>query len=229
MINKGLSKFLISTSLIIISSGAAHADGIAVGAKVSTLGIGPEITIGLTDAINIRLGANFFNMDKTLTEGGNEFDFALKMSNYTAFADFHIFGGGFRLTGGAMNNKGNILSGIANSANNYDINGTSYTNVEVGDLKGELRMGQDISPYLGLGWGNNIGGTSNFSFNFDLGVFFTGVPKASLTTTGGTLASNAAANQILQDNLAREQDKILEDIKDFKYYPMVSISIAYRF
>lgn len=229
MTHKTILKAAVAASLLIISSTAAQADGFALGAKVSTLGIGPEITVGLMDGVNIRVGANFFSMDKTLTKGGNEFDFNLKMENYTAFADFHVFGGGFRITGGAMYNKGNNLTGIANSTNNYNINGVSYTSTQVGDLRGELLMGSDISPYLGIGFGNNISGGSGLSFNLDLGVFFTGVPKAALTTTGGTLQNNAPAYAILQENLARETDNIMNDIKDYKYYPMVSISIAYRF
>jgi hypothetical protein len=229
MIHKTLLKAAAAASLLMVSSMAAQADGFALGAKVSTLGIGPEVTVGLTDGVNIRVGANFFSMDKTLTKGGNEFDFNLNMENYTAFADFHVFGGGFRVTGGAMYNKGNNLTGIANSANDYDINGVTYTSAQVGDLRGELLMGSEVSPYLGIGFGDNISGGSGLSFNFDLGVFFTGVPKTNLTTTGGTLQNNAAAYAILQENLARETDNIRNDIKDFKYYPMVSLSIAYRF
>lgn len=53
---------------------------------------------------------------------------------------------------------------------------------------------------------------------------FQGTPKVSLNPTG-TITSDPTFQQNLNDEVA----KLTDDIKDFRYYPIVSLGLAYKF
>ncbi len=54
---------------------------------------------------------------------------------------------------------------------------------------------------------------------------FQGRPEIDNLSATGTLASNAA----FQASLRAEEEEIEEDIDNYKVYPIVQFSIAYRF
>jgi hypothetical protein len=71
-----------------------------------------------------------------------------------------------------------------------------------------------LAPYVGMGFGNSMNG-GRWSFAFDLGVMFTGLLD---------LARSGAAH--LQ---VREQFNPEDPFSDVKYYPVLSLGLAYRF
>ncbi|MDD2776349.1 MAG: hypothetical protein PHU06_10360 [Gallionella sp.] len=50
----------------------------------------------------------------------------------------------------------------------------------------------NLSPYIGIGWGNPEAQDMGWGFVADLGLLYQGNPKASLTSTGGTAAFQTA-------------------------------------
>jgi hypothetical protein len=60
---------------------------------------------------------------------------------------------------------------------------------------------------------------TGFSFNSDIGIMFQGSPKATITTTG----SGGAAMT------ANAQTQLNDDLKHYKYYPVISFGIGYAF
>ncbi len=219
---QALAAAVISLSAFVITP-PAIAENFGLSLKASTLGAGVELSAGLGDNLNIRVGANYFKLNKTLEENGTNYDFDLKLNSFTALVDWHAFGGGFRITGGGVLDK-NSLEGAAQASDFYDIGNQTFSQAEVGTLNGLINF-RNISPYVGIGWGNMVSGDSNWTFTADLGVIFTGTPRVDLNSVGGTLSNNA----IFLAEIAREEQNVADDIDFFKFYPVVSIGMSYRF
>jgi hypothetical protein len=189
----------------------------AVTAKLGTLGLGVEGTFGLTEQFNARLGFNKFDFDRTETIDDIEYDLDLEWQSISLLADWHPFGNSFRFTAGLMSN-GNELTG-SSTADSVTINDTSYTNVGL-DAKLDF---DSAAPYLGVGWGNALSVEKGWGYNVDVGVLFQGSGDVTLTPTG------AAAGLVDPADIAAEEDRFEDDIKNYKYYPVFSFGVSYKF
>jgi len=210
------SVFIPVTALLLCAAGPAAADSFAIGAKAGTTGLGIEGTWRLTDSVNLRGGYYAFDYGTELEETDVEYDGDLRLRNAALFADWHVFGGRFRLSGGAIHTGNEFL----------------------GSADGELEVGQSVyfaeldarvewstlAPYLGIGVGNAVRG-GRWSFSFDLGVMYTGSPSVRLD---GTVDDPTLQAQFEED-LERERADLAEELSDVKYYPVLSIGFAYRF
>lgn len=219
------SIFILSGILLVLIPskwGYAESGRFAVGGKVGTLGLGGEITAGITSNINTRVGINGFSYDYSGTEGDVEYDIDLKLFSASLLLDWHPFGGGFRISGGLLINQ-NELDTQARPMTSYTIGNTTYTPAQVGTLRGSIDF-NDMAPYAGIGWGNAVGKDKKWGVTFDIGVVFQGSPKVSLTADG-LLASDPT----FQANLKREEDELQDALDEFEYYPAIAIGITYKF
>lgn len=195
----------------------------AMSATAGTLGVGGEGICRFTPHLNGRIGAHTFPYDTSGTEGDIKYDFELELLNFSALVDwFPSENCPWRLTGGLIVNE-NSIDASAHSTASYTIGNTTYSASEVGSLTGDMGFNK-VGPYVGLGFGNPFGDQSRWSFSLDLGVFYQGTPDVNLNANG-TLASDAS---FLAD-LAREEEDLKNMVEDYKFYPVVSFGIAYRF
>lgn len=205
----------LALGLLLVSSHAA-AEGFALGAKAGTTGLGLEGTWGLSQSVNLRLGYYAFDYSTDLEEQGVEYDGDLDLQNAGLFADWHPFQGGFRLSAGGIQ-TGNEFRGFADGELEVGVNTyQAELNAEVG--------WSTFAPYLGLGFGNAVD-SGRWSFAFDLGVMFVGEPSVRLV---GSIDEPALQAQFDQD-VAREEAELREELKDTKHYPVVSLGVAYHF
>lgn len=227
MTSKLLKKFTAVFFIFLISLGGmssmVQANGIAVGLKGSSQGIGLELTASLAESLNVRVGANYFTLSKTLDKSGNEYDFDLKLKNFNALIDWHVFGGDFRLTGGAVLDK-NYLDGQASSANTYDIGDMIFTSDEVGILEGNINF-REVSPYFGIGWGNPISKDSGWTFMVDMGAVYVGAANVDLNSVGGTLSNDPT----FLAEVTKEENDVRDDLDGYKFYPVISLGLSYKF
>ena len=158
--------FIISTS--------AYANSASVAAKVSTLGLGGEGEVSLTDSIGIRAGFNYFTYSFSATEGAIDYDFDLNLMSVPILWTTIRSKAAFRLTGGVIYN-GNNFDASANYAASIDIGGTIYTLADIGDMTAEIEFNA-FAPYAGLGWDTTFGGERRFGFSFDCGRPVSGKP-----------------------------------------------------
>jgi len=220
-VKRALLVSLISFAL----SPAAFADtgDIGLALKGSTLGLGGEVTIGLTSAVNARAGFNAFNYDGTTTESDIQYDYKLKLQSIPVLLDWHPFeNSGFRVSSGVIFNS-NKVTATGTPQGTYTIGGVTYTAAQVVSLTGDVAV-KKVSPYAGIGWGNAVGPDKRLSIGFDLGVMFQGKPNVSLAATG-PIATNAT----FITNLANEVADLENKIKDIQYYPVLSFGLAYKF
>jgi len=209
------------------SSQAFAASPVAAGAKVGTLGAGADLSLQVVPSLNARLGIQGFTYDTDGTESGVDYDIDLKLFSGLLTADWFPFQNGFRLSAGLLANGNEIdMNGRPTPGSTYDINGTSYPANQIGSLHGNADF-KSVAPYLGIGWGNPFSSGGNWSFNCDLGVVFQGSPSVSLTAEG---ADPIVANDpVFQANLEAERRDLENELDDYKYYPVVSLGVTYRF
>lgn len=196
------------------------AGGVGVSAKVGTLGIGGELTLGLNDYVGIRLGANAFNWSGSTDADEGTVYTDLDLMTYGALLDLHLFGGGFRISGGALVNK-NKLNIRADLTEPVELNGLKFW---LEDLSGEVTFAE-LAPYAGIGYGNAVDHDGRWHFSCDFGVMFQGEPKVSASATASNPTLQPAVNAALDAEVADIQD----DANSYKYYPVISLGVSFRF
>lgn len=199
------------------------AGGVAVAGRASTLGLGAELTAGLSDRVNVRLGGNIFTYSRSFTQDdSDQFDLDLELRSVSGILDWHPSAGGFRLSGGVIGN-GNKAGLVARAAGaSYEIGNNRYAVSDVGSLTGTANVG-NVAGYAGIGWGNPVGEGKRLGVVFDLGVAFQGSPQVTLRATG-PIAGNAA----FQQDLTLEEQEFNDDARRFRYYPVISLGVSVK-
>jgi hypothetical protein len=215
---------VVGASLVASSSLFAMADEYAVGVTAGTMGAGVTATTNIIQNVNLRINATGFNFNRSDSSGTDiDFDAKLKLFGVGAVADYHPFGGAFRLSGGAYYNGNKLtLDGKPKAGGTYTLNGTTYTADQAGTVHAEVKY-EKISPYIGIGWGNAVDKSGHWKFSTDLGAMYTGSPKVSLT------ASNAANVPGMAADIAAEESKLKNDTDKLKWWPVLAVSLSYRF
>ncbi len=212
--------FLVLLLISLNQDAHAEAGDIAIGAKISTLGVGPDLTIGVLDSLNIRAAGHWgsYEIDGEGDDVKYECDLNLLSGLITA-EWFPFKGRSFHIVAGALLN-GNNLDADAEIAPglSYTIGGATYTSTAIGRLTGEIDY-NTLAPYIGIGWGNPVHQDSNWTFFVDLGVAYQGAAEVSLEATG-----TEASNPIFQSRLQQEEDDLEDDLADYKYYPVISLA-----
>lgn len=219
-------------------------NGLGIAARVSTLGLGVEAIKSLHKRVNVRVQGNFFDYDQSVDEDGIRYDGKLKLQTLGALLDVYPFAGvpaigRLRFSAGAYSN-GNEIDLKANCRSQCevgDVTVSSANSSQNPQLTGAADF-DSFAPYLGLGFGNAMRGLP-FHFAFDVGVLFQGAPKINLgasgiatvrdNNTGATTTRNLATDPDFQSQLRKESRNAEDDAKEFKYYPVVSLTIGYRF
>ena len=209
----------------ILASPASVADT-SLGLRVGTLGGGIELAHAFTDTLGFRVSANGLNFNSNQTYDSINYDGKLKLESGQLLLDWFPFSSNFRLSAGAMYNGNKLtLDGKPSAGGTFTINGTSYSSSEIGALNGKVDF-RKTAPYVSLGYGRPVG--KGLSFAADVGVLFQGSPRSTLSATCGSAASASTCAQI-QSNVAVQQNQLEDDMHVFRYYPVLSIGLAYVF
>jgi hypothetical protein len=209
-------RFHLLLSLMVLSMPAIGADPV-VSARLGSLGFGIEAGIGLTEQFSTRLGLNRYDFDFDQRVGGIEYDLDLELRSIALFADWHPFDSSFRFTAGVLRNN-NEISGVTQSST-MTIGDTLYPGVGL-EVDVEYRS---LAPYLGLGWESGFIKAHGWGFNVDLGIMYQGAGSVSLIPIG------LAADMVDPDDVAQEERRFEEDMADYKYYPVFSFGVSYKF
>ena len=205
---------------------------VALGGKAGSLGLGLELTVGLSPQWNARIGANGFNYTDDRRKAGHlEYDATAKLRTGTALLDWHPGGHAFRLSGGLVYNDTHIDgTSLVPASGSYVIGGVPVPAALVGTLDGRIDF-DPVVPYLGIGWGNAVAPGRKVGFFFDAGAMFQGKGKVKLTPNipAGSPLNDPTARAALDLLLRREENDIENDVADYTVYPVVAIGVTYRF
>ena len=204
--------------------GVAPADT-SLGIRGGTLGGGGELSYALSQRAALRLNADGYNRTQSKTHDNIDYDMKLKLQTASLMGDWFPFANNFRISLGAMFNGNKFsLKGLP-TGGTYTINGTTYNASDVGSFDAQVDFNK-AAPYFGIGYGRPI--NSGLSLIFDLGVMSQGSPKSKINVTCGPATPPATCTS-LQNDAAAEQSKLDESLHSFKYYPVISLGLAYTF
>ncbi len=205
---------LLLSALLLVPAGLA-AQGIAIGARVGTLGAGGELALGISESLVLRGGVGVVPLDYTGTFDQIDYTVTFPSTMATVGIDLYPGGGSFRIMGGLLWRSDDVEM-EAPLTGSVDIGGTTYT--ETGTLKGVL-VQKSVAPYAGIGFGKHTAG--GIGLFLDLGVAVLGEPDVQLT------ASGAVANVPgIQQDLNDEAQQIEDDVGAYlKFWPIINLGI----
>jgi hypothetical protein len=215
----------LALAITALSALPALAD-VSAGFKVSTLGAGLDFTTSVVpDTLSFRINGNYFEYTHTSTYSNVGYHADLKLETAGLLLNWYPWQNGFFFTGGGYENTSKIDVKARSSGGNYNFNGSIYSTAQAGTIAGKAKLGREIAPYAGLGWGNPVGSSASWTFYGELGALFTGSPKLSLASTGGTLSGDPT----FRNSLEQERKKDQNSVSWASVYPVVALGLAYKF
>jgi len=223
-------------------SGHDHGSGrVGAGFRMSSLGFGGEVAAEVTHSTNIRAGINFFSYSRGYIDHGIHYAGDLRWFSAEAHYDWFPFAHALHLSPGLIVFNDNHVNASASvpAGNTFTLNGVGYISDPANPVNGTAKLSfNKLAPTIMIGLGNLVPRTGkHFSFNIEGGVAFQGSPKIALNLVGsaciptphGPTCQNVASNSTVQSNVQGEQTRISDDLSPFKYYPLVSLTLGYRF
>jgi len=215
--------FVAASALPLLAfPGLAPADT-SLGLRGGTLGGGVELSYALSQRAALRVNADGYNFKQTSTHDDIDYDMKLKLQTVSLLGDWFPFANNFRISLGAMFNGNKFALKGQPSGEATSFNGVPYNAQDVGSLEAAVKF-RKAAPYFGIGYGRPI--NSGLSLILDLGVMFQGSPRSKIDATCTATTPDCAA---LQRDAAAEQSKLDESLHSFKYYPVISLGLAYTF
>jgi hypothetical protein len=227
----GLQRILYGLLILgSIVAPTANAD-MGMGLRAGTFGYGVDLDVGLTEKLTLRLAYNRLSFDQTIEDTDVTYDGTLNIDSFSGYLDWFPFGGGFKLSVGAVSSGPAIdVDGTPAPGTFVEIGDTTYSATQVGSLRGEIILGKSVAPYIGLGYGNVVSEKHRVTFLFDVGAIYSGTPDVTMyATCGPALAGNPAACAQLQRDVQDEIDELKTDAATAEWYPVINIGIGIRF
>ena len=223
------SIWLVAGTILVtlaVASFAAEGDaenemsGIAVGGKIGTTGLGVDLTLKVTDAVNLRGGFSTLQISHDDTYDDVDYDLDVDFQFVSVLVDIHPFENNFRITAGAaINNSDVTMNGVVSASETIG-NGV-YSATAIGTLTGVLTF-DDLVPYVGIGFGNAVGNDGRWTFLFDIGVF---IQSYDVTLSANGTASSDAG---FAADLTLEAQDIQDELDNIEIYPVLAFGVACR-
>jgi len=212
---------------------------VAVASKLGTLGWGGQIATPITRRINLRGGADIFNMGYGLTSDGTNYYASAHLKSGTIQADIYPFAhSSFHVSPGVMIFRNSLTASLnVPGGNTFSVGDTDYTSDPSNPVTGSglIQFGRTNMPMLTIGFGNMIPRREykHISFPFELGAAYTGQNTIAINMQGGVCQAGqgcgSASDPQFQQNVQQQQAKINENLKRIQIYPVLTTGVAYRF
>lgn len=220
---------LVATAAVAPDAGA-QVPSLQLGARGSTLGIGPELTVGITRWIGVRSSYHALNFTRDFTSENANYSANPNFKGVDAFLDLHPFGGRFRLTGGLVSHTAALNLVGTPKAGTININDVEYPTSLAGNVLGKVTLPKQ-GQYMGLGFEPKLFGSSRLGLAFDVGALHQKVPTTTLSATGPLASDPGSAGQAFRAGLEAERVKLDNDIAKqelIKWMPVVSLTLRVR-
>lgn len=203
----------------------------------ATAGIGGTVGYRWSDTLALRTGwqglkVNDFEIDperNTSVQGvdplEHEGDATLNVGHL--LLDWYPWAGRFRVTAGAMLNLSDIdvttrctapSGGLLNPDGDCEFGFGTFDSNELGEVQTDIEF-NTFAPYIGIGWGHKA--NERWAIVADIGVAYTGSPKADMRSTG-------SCNAACQRQIENEEKELEEELKDLRFFPVLSVGFSYR-
>jgi hypothetical protein len=222
-----IQKFATALAAPLLLASPAFAQ-LAVTADIGSTGAGMHLVVPMESTLNGRFGINGYSHEGDKSVSAIDYRLKTSLKTVDILFDWYVLNNSpFHLSGGVVYNN-NKVEGVGKplADGTYNIDGYSYEAAWVGTLSGDVHF-RRAAPYLGIGWGNPLTSSGKWSFIADLGGFFQGRPRATLSSHGCTVSASVCGN--VAKSVAVEQAQFRDDVKSFRVYPVLRAGIAYRF
>lgn len=215
-----------------LAYGPARAEIVSHGfvLEASTAGLGADYVIGFGDHLQIRAGGNAFNFSYSVdgssaaTAGELDYDGDLKLRSAGPTIDWYPTGNSFRISIGFHWNDNRIQNRATcnDPSGDCDMGFSVFDRATLGTITADIDFAT-FAPYIGIGLGNPLK-QEGFSCLLDVGVMYQGSPKVSLSSDG-----SCSSNPLCREALEREEREVQEDLKPFRFFPVINLAMGYRF
>jgi hypothetical protein len=213
---KHLHTFVLAVAAALAASLPVHAGEVYTGLGVTGATLGYTGAIGSGTTLRAEYSGGI-SVSRNGQREGLTYVGTLKASRLGGFLDWYPFGGTFRISGGVTGNDIKVVldgSGGTGTINGKPVNLTGET------FKVSVKY-KPTSPYLGLGWGHQPGG-SGLGFFFDVGAQFGKFETDAQTTIVGKFG-------VTQADVDAEVQKVRDNVGQYKVLPAASFGLTYRF
>jgi hypothetical protein len=217
-----VSACLLGAAILSPAAAAGVSRPITLAVTGGTLGVGPEVTYRVLPRVALRASATFLGVNGHGHVSDYKYQGHAHLSNFGGTIDLHPFANGFRLSAGARSTAKDEIHFIGMARNPQTYGGVTYTPEEAGTLSGDVKT-RKVSPLATIGYAGST--RSGITFGLDAGVMFHGHPRVVNFDATPQLGTNPYA----QPELARQEQRIRDKVDDYPYYPVVQLSIGYRF
>lgn len=192
----------------------------------STLGFGVSAGWRFHDHFGVHAGVNYFGLSKDgkkIEDVSYNTDLRL-LSEPIALDIYPWASNPFRVSVGVLLNQ-NQLKGVVPQdpvagSTFIDIGGTMYDSAAIGNLNLKVEQAA-VSPFLSVGTSLYLDKAKHWSLNGELGVAYTGSPDVALSNSGPGAVNPA--------DLAAERRQIEDKMDDYKFYPILKVSLSFSF
>ena len=220
---------------------------IAIGGGVGVQGVNMQAAVNVNRFMNLRGTGNYFSYtENNITVSNFGLNAKLAFATGGASVDFYPFySHGFRLSPGVLFYNQNQVTANAVGTNGSDIslNNTKYYSETANPLTLKAALGLNTYKQaftMTTGWGNMIPryGSGHWSFPFEIGAAFTGVPTINVglagyactsqadAATSGPSCVNMATNASAQSNLTTQVNKWKSDLNELQVFPILSFGVG---
>jgi hypothetical protein len=224
---------LAAVLLAALAAGAPAAaqgtGGLSIGGRAATTGLGVELAIPVASRLGLRAAATGGSWDVEVDSENVTYDGSVDLASVLAVADLHPFAGGFRLSLGALVHDNALEASAPVRDLLLDEGITPPPGIELGRLVAEANV-DPVAPYAGIGWGSAPRRRGRgLSASLDLGVAWHGEPDVDVRYAG-PLPLDVILGQPVVDQLRAEEEAELEaELADYDLFPVVGLTISYRF
>jgi hypothetical protein len=225
-----LTKLTLISALALASSSAAAATHEVYG-KAGFLGVGLGYSHGVSEKFTLRgdvTTAGSFSRNGS----SSDFDYKAKLRNnvVTLYGDWFPLNNGFRLSAGLGVRDTRITGdGRPNDAGTVTIGDTTIGFDGADSAHARVKY-PTVAPYLGIGWGHNVGQQSQAGWGFvaDLGVYY-GKPKVDFDVSNSVRQKLSAQGVNAQSEIDKQRDEIKDKVEKYKFMPVIYVGASYRF
>jgi hypothetical protein len=190
----------------------------SLAAEAGSTGLGGTAGWRFADHFGLEGGMDYFSFTLNRSISDIPYSGHLRLMSERAGLDLYPWKDhSFHVSVGAYFNQ-NRLSGTATSDGTLTVNGAL---VPAGDSVKLVYKQQPIDPYVSIGGNVYFDKARHFSIGTELGAFYLGNPRVSVSTT--------PAGVVPMANLNSYQQQAQHDLKKLPVWPILKISFCYSF
>lgn len=216
------SLLALSLTLVPALASAQQSSNLLVYGVAGTGGVGIGVGTQISERWVIR--GEVARLTRSTDKSNDRINYSgdLKLSTGAILADYHLFDGGFRLTGGVDFGRPRAQMRALTRASTLTVNDRDYAVPPGEGLEAEVRYPRAM-PYVGIGWGFGNLKQGGWKFGVDLGAAI-GRARGELKATNGLMSING-----FPSDLAVQNQKFDNDARKLKAFPILRVGLGYAF